>query len=47
MAEPFHCLCGSTQCLNVIKGAKNIADDVLNTYQLTDFIQIKRRQLKD
>jgi len=47
MAEPFHCLCGSTKCLNVIKGAKNIALDVLNTYKLTDFIQSKRRQLKD
>jgi len=47
MAEPFHCLCGSTQCLNVIKGAKNISDDVLNTYQLTDFIESKRRQIKD
>lgn len=47
MAEPFNCLCGTAQCLGVIKGAKNIAADVLDTYQLTDFIQSKRRQLKD
>jgi hypothetical protein len=47
MAEPFQCLCGSAQCLGIIKGAKNISDDLLNTYQLTDFIQSKRMQLKD
>lgn len=47
MAEPFHCLCGTAQCLGVIKGAKNIASDVLNNYQLTDFIQSKRAQVKD
>jgi SET domain len=47
MAEPFNCLCGTSQCIGVIKGAKNIAADTLNTYQLTDFIQSKRMQLKD
>jgi hypothetical protein len=47
MADPFHCLCGSVQCLGIIKGAKHISDDVLNNYELTDFIQSKRMQLKD
>ncbi len=47
MAEPFNCLCGTTQCIGIIKGAKNIAADTLNTYQLTDFIHSKRMQLKD
>ncbi len=44
MAEPFHCLCGSAQCLGIIKGAKNIDKSILNHYQLTDFIQSKRMQ---
>jgi hypothetical protein len=47
MAEPFHCLCGSAKCIGVIKGAKNIDSNTLDTYRLTDFIQSKRRQLKD
>ncbi|MBX9784110.1 MAG: SET domain-containing protein-lysine N-methyltransferase [Chitinophagaceae bacterium] len=47
MAEPFNCLCGSANCLGVIKGAKNIAPAVLDTYKLTNFIQQKRMQLKD
>ena len=47
MAEPFECLCGSAHCLGIIKGAKDIPDEILDTYQLTDFIQSKRKQLKD
>jgi hypothetical protein len=47
MAEPFHCLCGSAQCLEIIKGAKSIDAEVLNNYQLTDFIQSKRNELKN
>jgi SET domain len=47
MAEPFECLCGSAQCLGIIKGAKDIPEHILDTYQLTDFIQSKRKKLND
>lgn len=47
MAEPFQCLCGTTQCIGVIKGARSIDVTVLNRYTLTDFIQSKRGQLND
>jgi SET domain len=47
MADPFHCLCGSAQCLGIIKGAKSIDKETLNQYRLTDFIASKRMQLKD
>ena len=47
MAEPFHCLCGEANCIGIIKGAKELSDDVLSNYRLTDFIQSKINQLKD
>ena len=47
MAEPFHCLCGEANCIGIIKGAKELSDDVLSNYRLTDFIQSKINELKD
>jgi hypothetical protein len=47
MAEPFNCLCGETNCIGVIKGAKELSKDLLSKYRLTDFIQSKINQLKD
>jgi hypothetical protein len=47
MAEPFNCLCGSANCLGVIKGAKDLPKEVLNQYRLTDFIRSKVSELKD
>ncbi len=44
MVQPFECLCGSAQCLHVIAGADSIQDDILNRYELTDYIQSKRAQ---
>ena len=39
MAEPFNCHCGSTVCLQTIKGASSIPDETLLKYKLTDFIR--------
>jgi hypothetical protein len=47
MAEPFNCLCGEANCIGVIKGAKELSNDLLLQYRLTDFIQSKINQLKD
>jgi hypothetical protein len=44
MAQPFTCLCGSSNCLGTIQGAAHIAPDIINTYKLTRFIQ---QQLHD
>lgn len=47
MAEPFNCLCGEENCIGTIKGAKELSNEVLSQYTLTDFIQSKIDQLKD
>lgn len=47
MADPFNCLCGEENCIGVIKGAKELTNEVLVQYKLTDFIQSKIDQLKD
>jgi hypothetical protein len=39
MAQPFICFCGSNNCLQNIKGAKHIPEQILKNYRLTDFIQ--------
>ena len=39
MAQPFHCYCGSRDCLQNIRGAKYIPGEALKKYRLTDFIQ--------
>jgi hypothetical protein len=38
MAQTFQCHCGNDNCLQMIRGAKYLAADVLKHYQLTDFI---------
>lgn len=47
MADPFTCLCGSANCLDTIKGAKEINKNTLKQYQLTQFIQSKLDEVKD
>jgi hypothetical protein len=39
MVQPFNCYCGSPRCLDQIRGAAYIPEDVLKQYRLTDFIQ--------
>jgi len=39
MAQPFDCYCGSTQCLQHIRGAAYLTDAELKHYRLTDFIR--------
>jgi hypothetical protein len=39
MAQPFTCLCGSSNCLGEIKGAAHIPPEILSRYKLTRFIQ--------
>lgn len=46
MAEPFQCLCGTAQCIGIIKGAGSLDVTTLRHYRLTDFIQSKRSKLK-
>jgi hypothetical protein len=41
MDQSFVCNCGSTDCTNVVKGAKFLPENLLNKYQFTDFIQQK------
>ena len=45
MAQPFICYCGSKDCLQNIRGAKHIPEDVIGKYKLTDFIaeQLKKK----
>lgn len=47
MAEPFTCICGETNCIGTIKGAKEITKEVLQHYRLTDFIQRKLNEPND
>jgi hypothetical protein len=39
MSQPFICYCGSNDCLQNIKGAKYISENIIKNYRLTDFIQ--------
>jgi hypothetical protein len=39
MAQPFHCYCGSIQCLGKIRGAAYLPKEALERYRFTDFIQ--------
>lgn len=41
MADAFQCNCGSHNCLTLIKGASALADEILQTYRLTSFIQLQ------
>ena len=44
MAQPFTCLCGTSNCLGKIKGAAHISPEIISNYKLTRFIQ---QQLHD
>jgi hypothetical protein len=39
MAQEFDCHCGTQGCLGQIQGAAHLHPDVLQTYQLNDYIQ--------
>lgn len=47
MAEPFTCGCGEPCCINTIKGAQELTNEILNRYRLTDFIQRKLNERND
>jgi hypothetical protein len=47
MAEPFACHCGEVNCIGVIKGAKELAKDLLKHYRLTAFIESKVNEIND
>ncbi len=46
MAQPFDCMCGSTNCIGIVKGAKHLSQSIVTNYRFTDFIQQKLNQLK-
>ncbi len=39
MSQKFDCHCGEKKCIGLIKGAADTSIEILNNYQLTDFIQ--------
>jgi SET domain len=39
MIQPFHCYCGSPNCIGQIRGAAFLPKNVRRNYRLTDFIQ--------
>ncbi len=41
MAEPFHCSCGSNNCLHHIQGACHLPHDAIHKYEFTAYIQKK------
>jgi len=43
MVQPFECHCGSLNCCQMIKGARNMPTDVMNNYYLSPYI---RQQLE-
>lgn len=45
MEQPFDCLCNSYNCLHRIEGAKYLPEEVLDTYELSEYIQQKRSQV--
>lgn len=46
MVEPFHCKCGSVDCLNLIKGAKYLSSPQIQQYRVNQYISNKHhRQL--
>lgn len=44
MIQPFTCLCGESNCLHEIKGAKYLSLNQLGTYRLSSFIQQKLKE---
>jgi hypothetical protein len=45
MSEPFQCHCSTSACLQKIQGAAHISLDILNTYQISSYIQKKIKAL--
>jgi len=41
MDQAFKCLCGSNECVGMIKGAKYLSESEIKKYRFTDFIQMK------
>ena len=41
MDRAFECLCGTSQCIGMIKGAKYLSSDLVKKYRFTDFIRRK------
>lgn len=41
MDRPFQCLCGCSNCIGVIRGAKHLPDSLIGSYRFTDFIRQK------
>jgi hypothetical protein len=39
MAQPFACLCGASQCLGTVSGARDLAPDLLGRYALNPHIR--------
>lgn len=46
MAQAFRCHCGNSNCLTTIQGAAFLPDEVLQCYQLADYILRKLAQRK-
>ncbi|SCZ87796.1 BZ3500_MvSof-1268-A1-R1_Chr2-3g05264 [Microbotryum saponariae] len=44
MDQPFHCLCGASQCLGIITGAKEIAPEILSRFFINDHILAMKKQ---
>jgi len=44
MSQKFECQCGEIDCIGLVKGAADIAIEILNKYKLTNFI---KSMLKD
>lgn len=44
MAQPFQCVCGSTNCLGFIGGASYLSKETIANYRFSDFIS---QRLKD
>ncbi|KAK9712373.1 hypothetical protein K7432_007191 [Basidiobolus ranarum] len=46
MAEPFSCVCNSSQCIGEIKGAKYLTKETLSRYFINEHIQQQHEQTK-
>ena len=46
IAEPFACRCGSTACLEMIRGARFTPPEVLARYRCSSFINARARSLR-
>lgn len=44
MSEPFRCCCGSPKCVGHINGAAQMPTEILDRYELSSLVQIKRQR---